>query len=351
MGLRDNQRKILVKEIKVSFSIPSIIQVIGVLVGIVVIWNLKSVLIPLLVSVIVAVALNPIVQMMTKRKIPRPLAVLIVFAILVALLITLIGLVIPIIASQIGEIVNQGPTIATQFKDLLTNIGLPNNIIQEINIERIGHYASQLEGQISGSVGTLVNGLAQFITIIVFIVYLLLGSSTIGASYDRVVKDWPIRDRLIKVGDKISQKLNYWLRGQIVLSFVIFGFSYLGLRFIGVESAFTLAVIAGMTEAIPIIGPIIAGVIASLVALVTSPVQAILVALYYIILQQLENNLIVPFVMRKALGLPPLTVLFALLVGAKLLGFVGVIFAVPLASIITITVEEFLNNGEETKQN
>ncbi|MCB9834613.1 AI-2E family transporter [Candidatus Nomurabacteria bacterium] len=337
------------KEIKVSFSIPSILQVIGVLVGVVVVWNLRSVLIPLLISIIIAAALNPIVQMMTRRKIPRPLAVLIVFAILMALLITLIGLVIPILASQIGEIVNQGPTIATQFKDLLIEIGLPNSVIQEINIERVGHYASQLEGQISGSVGALVNGLAQFVTIIVFTVYLLLGSSTIGASYDRVVKDWPIRERLVRIGDKISQKLSYWLRGQIVLSFVIFGFSYIGLRIIGVESAFTLAVIAGMTEAIPIIGPVIAGVIAGLVALVTSPVQALLVVLYYIVLQQLENNLIVPLVMRKALGLPPLTVLFALLVGAKLLGFVGVIFAVPLASIITITVEEFLSNGEEAE--
>jgi predicted PurR-regulated permease PerM len=115
----------------------------------------------------------------------------------------------------------------------------------------------------------------------------------------------------------------------------------IGLIIIGVPYALTLALISGLLDLIPTIGPIIAGVIAALVALSVSPIQAVFVIVMYIIVQQIENTLLVPNIMKKAVGLSPVVILMAVLVGAKLLGLIGALLAVPLAAVLSVLVMEW----------
>jgi predicted PurR-regulated permease PerM len=122
--------------------------------------------------------------------------------------------------------------------------------------------------------------------------------------------------------------------------FIIGLTTYIGLTILGIEYALPLAVIAGLLELVPTIGPIISSVPAILIALVQSPVLAIAVAALYLLIQQAENNIIVPKVMERAVGVLPLVTILALLIGGTLFGVVGAVIAVPTVAMIQVVVEE-----------
>ena len=135
-------------------------------------------------------------------------------------------------------------------------------------------------------------------------------------------------------------RLGGWVSGQILLCVIIGSISWVGLTLIGVPYAVVLALIAGIMEAVPNIGPIIAAVPAVIIAALYSPWQALLVAILYIVIQQLENYIIVPRVMSRAVELHPLAVLLALMVGGELMGVLGAVLAVPVTAAISVIVDE-----------
>jgi predicted PurR-regulated permease PerM len=148
---------------------------------------------------------------------------------------------------------------------------------------------------------------------------------------------------------KIQHRLGYWLRGQLLLSLIIFCLTYIGLTILGVKYALILALIAGIFEIVPFLGPIISAIPGIFFAFTIQGFgTAIWVVLLYFIIQQLENNLIVPKVMGKSTGLNPLVVILAILVGARLGGIVGALLAVPVATAISVYVESNVN-GKKSK--
>ncbi|MBL7155340.1 MAG: AI-2E family transporter, partial [Candidatus Portnoybacteria bacterium] len=140
--------------------------------------------------------------------------------------------------------------------------------------------------------------------------------------------------------ERIESKIGGWLRGQLLLMFIIGCLTYIGLYFLGVKYALTLALVAALLEIIPYIGPILAAIPAVILAFFQSPFLALLVILLYIVIQQLENYIIVPQVMKRAVGLNPVVIIIVMLIGAKLAGLLGIILAVP----VTAAAAEFLKD-------
>ncbi len=138
-----------------------------------------------------------------------------------------------------------------------------------------------------------------------------------------------------------------WVRGELILMFVVGLMTYIGLSLLRVEYALPLAIIAGLLEAVPVVGPIISSVPAILVALVTNPISAIGVVLLYIVIQQLENNILVPEIMEAAVGVSPLLVILALLIGASLFGIAGAILAVPTVAIAQVIVSDMVDHRDK----
>ncbi len=156
-------------------------------------------------------------------------------------------------------------------------------------------------------------------------------------------KSW--REQLVKTMHDVSNKLGRWLRGQAILCFLIFVVSYIGLTVIGVDYALTLALFAGLMEAVPMIGAYLGAIPAVVVALLTgSPLKAAIVAVFFLIMQQLEGNIVVPQVMKKAVGVHPMLVLLAAMIGGTLLGFVGVLIAVPVTAAASVVVGSLYQN-------
>ncbi len=139
-----------------------------------------------------------------------------------------------------------------------------------------------------------------------------------------------------------------WVRGQLFLSLVIGVLVYIGLFLLNVPYALTLAIAAGVLEVVPVIGPIVASIPGILLAFTISPVLALGVAVMYFVVQQLENHLIVPQVMGRAVGLNPLVVILAIAVGSRLLGIMGALLAVPLTVVLQIIVLEVLLEKEKS---
>jgi len=137
-----------------------------------------------------------------------------------------------------------------------------------------------------------------------------------------------------------------WLRGQLILCFIIGLGVFIGLTVLGVEYALVLGLIAGLLEMIPYVGPWTAAALAIFIALGQAPALALIVLIYFVVLQQAENNLLVPKIMRKAVGLNPIISILAVITGAKLAGFIGVLFAIPVASALSILLQDFFKNKE-----
>jgi predicted PurR-regulated permease PerM len=153
----------------------------------------------------------------------------------------------------------------------------------------------------------------------------------------------------LRLWTKIQNRLGNWLRGQLILSLVIFTLTYIGLSILQIKYALVLAMLAGSFELIPYVGPILSSVPAIFLAFVQAPYLALFVILLYFIVQQLENSLIVPKVMGRVTGLNPIVVLIAVLIGAKIGGIVGTLMAVPVATALSTFLYDF-NNHEDSSQ-
>jgi predicted PurR-regulated permease PerM len=178
-----------------------------------------------------------------------------------------------------------------------------------------------------------------FVTILILSFYLLLGSTSFMRTFVRM---FPHQERA-RVEDacrRVSTKVSAWLGGQLLLAGIIGGTAALALYLMGVPYFYVLALIAGIGEMIPIVGPVLAAIPAIAVAVTVSPTLAFGVALFFLIQQQFENHVLVPKVMERQVGVSAAAVIIALLVGGTLLGVVGAILAVPTVAILQVMFEE-----------
>jgi predicted PurR-regulated permease PerM len=203
---------------------------------------------------------------------------------------------------------------------------------------------TQSLGSITGSfisiTTSVVGAVVAFFTVLFLTIYFLIDEQVFTKFLSSAIPQSK-KEKVATVTNKISTKIGEWLRGQLLLCLTIGILVYIGLSIIGVKYALALAVISGVLEILPVVGPIISGVLAAIISLSISPLTALIVVVFYILLQQLENNLIVPKVMAKAVGLPPAIIIIAILIGGKLLGVVGALLAVPLIAIIYVVFQEW----------
>lgn len=154
------------------------------------------------------------------------------------------------------------------------------------------------------------------------------------------------QERVRKTLVRIEEKLGAWMRGQLILSLTIGLIYYIGLLALGVPYALPLAILGGMMEVIPVIGPIIAAIPALLISLTISPFLAGVVGLFYFAVQQIENQVIVPQVMKRAVGLNPILVILVVAIGGRLLGVGGALLAVPIAVVVQVVLEQMIGPQE-----
>ncbi|HEX7455985.1 MAG TPA: AI-2E family transporter [Candidatus Nanoarchaeia archaeon] len=329
----------------IEISLKSILLVIGTLLLLLIAWNIRGVLIALFVAYILMSGFAPLVDWLVKRGVNKTLSVTTTYFLAIGFFAILLFAVIPPLVREIRDFANNLPVYVNWLSATFSNSNVPG--ITTDNLTKL--VSSKFDVALSNLLGVALNAFSiflLFIAVAVFAFYLLLEREKIKKNLYLLLPHLP-KERVDTLAYKIELKLGSWVRGELVLMLIIGVATYIGLTLLRVEFALPLAVIAGLLEIVPNFGPTISAIPAIIIAFVQAPILAVGVLALYILIQQLENNFIVPKLMEKAVGLSPLVIIFALLVGGSIFGVIGALLAVPAAAIVHVILEDHF---EATKQ-
>jgi predicted PurR-regulated permease PerM len=306
---------------------------------------------PFIVGLAIIYVMDPAVERLSRlrigsRRIPRALAVLLIYIVVAVVLVWAISLLIVPLVSQIGTFVAGVPAFLDALGAWYRELDLPEPIRTLVDgmIENAGDATGGIDIgallPVARSLASIVASFFGYLIIPIWAFYLLKDRPSLTLSMDHAIPATWRRDVWACIGI-VNRVFSRWLRAQLFLGLVVGGATFLGLELLGFfvdprfgEYAILLGVVAGILELLPIIGPILSMIPTLIIALtVQDPVRAIIaVVILYVIVQQLENNILVPIVQGDAIDLHPSVVIVALIVGGAIAGFLGAVFALPLTA-------------------
>lgn len=320
--------------------------------AVVVLWAaylVRDVLLLIYISGLLAVGFSPIVRLIERQKVlpigtrrfPRWLAILVLYVIILGSLAGIGFLVIPPLARQTQQFWLALPQMFERAQEFLIQKGL---LQQRLTLQEAVQHApvaggTEAFGTVFGAIVGVVGGVFGFITILILTFYLLVEAAQLRAMLLRLFPP-DRRARADAAARDITLKVSAWLGGQLLLGAIIGGSSAIGLWLLGIPFFYVLAVISGIGELIPVIGPILSAIPALAVAATVSVQKVVLVLVFFVIQQQTENHLLVPKIMSRQVGVSAVTVIVSLLIGGKLLGILGALLAVPTAAILQVVWSE-----------
>lgn len=302
---------------------------------------IRFVLVVFLLAVIFAQAVEPLVNAIERTRIRRIFAVIIAYLLVLQIFLVIGAITLPPLILELQALVTNLPVLIAQAQELLSayyavfQLGFPREFQEAVN-QIAANLADLLPSFLLlpfrlGSVA-----IAGTLVLVVSVYWLLISKEVKIWILGLLPPDWGEEGE--EIVSEMAAKVGGWVRGQIILSTTIAVLTFVGLTLLNIPFAILLAIWAGITEIIPIVGPFIGAIPAVFVALLISPLQMILVIVLYIVIQQVENHLIVPNVMSREVGLQPLLVILAISIGAEVMGIVGALLAVPLTAALQVLV-------------
>ena len=328
--------------------------------GVVVVWMMylaRDVLLLIYVSVLLAIGFGPVVHAIEHQQIvpvgkrlPRWLAILIVYVLIVGT-ITIVGfLVIPPLVTQARALWTALPGLIDQGQALLIRYGLlDHRITLEEALRRAPASSGDAVGTVAMAATNVVQGVFALLTVLILTFYLLIESATLFRGFARLFPRSD-RPRVREAAEQISVKVSAWLSGQLFLGGVIGVSAAVGLYALGVPYFYVLALVAAFGEMIPVVGPVLSAIPAVAVGFTVSPQTGLFVLIFFLAQQQVENHFLVPKIMSRQVGVSAVTVIIALLIGGSLLGILGAILAVPSAAILQVVIEELLDERDRLEE-
>lgn len=323
-------------------------------VGAYVLYLLKDLALVVLTSIVIASAIEPAVRWFMRYKFPRFLGVITVYVIIISIFSSLIVFFIPPILDEASGFINTLPEYldSVAVNNPLTGEAIQNegSVMFSLNdaIRELRSMFSDTSEGFVRAVSMAFGGLLSFILIMVFSFYFAVQERGID-DFLRLVVPAQYKDEVLSLWERSQRKIGLWMQGQLLLGLIVGVLVYLGLSVLGVKYALLFAIFAGVLEIIPLFGPIIAAIPAVLLAFADGgPSLGFLVIGLYLIIQQFENHLIHPLVVSKVVGVPPILIILALLIGAQLGGFLGIILAVPLSAVLQELVADFSRKKKES---
>jgi predicted PurR-regulated permease PerM len=312
-------------------------------------WLSRQALLLLYVSALLAIGMTPLVRLIERKsalrigtRIPRWLAILAVYSVVVGALVGIAITVVPTLVEQARGLVNEMPRYATRLQQALARRGL---VAETMTVGEMMQQApgGDIVSAVLVTVWSVVGGVFGLITILIVAFYMLVEGESLFRAALRLL---PIERRagVRSAGEEITSKVSAWLTGQLMLAGTIGTTAVLFLVLAGVPYFWVLALLAAIGEMIPYVGPFLAAIPAVVVAGSVSTKLAVATAVFYFLQQQVENHLLVPKLMERQVGVPALTVIVSLLIGGSLLGMMGIILAVPTAAIVQVVVQRFTAN-------
>ncbi|MFY9461595.1 MAG: AI-2E family transporter [Candidatus Sungiibacteriota bacterium] len=335
---------------KVDVTLGTFIRFFAVAILIFAVYYLLQVLAAILFAIVIASAIEPVIQWAGRRHISRIIAVILIYLVAAAILSGLVYLVLPAVATELQNFISSYPIYQRElFREIQSATGIPlASFLSDNSQEILVSAPEQLTQIVESTFQLTVDIFGGFIlAIITAVISFYLATQAKGIeNFLRLVTPIEYEEYAVDLWIRAQRKMGQWLRAQLLLGLIVGIFVYIALTLLGVRFALIFAALTAVLEIIPVIGPIIAAVPAVVIAFVQGPLLGLTVIVTYFVIQQIESHLIVPTVMRRTVGLNPLVVILALLVGGKLGGMLGLLLAVPIASVLV----EFLSDTDRKKR-
>jgi predicted PurR-regulated permease PerM len=330
-------------ENKVEITTGTIIKTVLILLGIWFVYLVREVIILLLVALIFTAAIDPAVAWLHRKKIPRGASVLLIYLVLFLIFGGMLYFLVPAISEQASELSMNFPQYLAKINNWIQGFvsyssshSIPLNNSESLNL------TSGLTGITQGIFNTTLGIFTGIISLIIVLSMTFYLSVKEEGMEKFIISVTPKKHQpyVISMANQMKKKIGKWLQGQALIMLTIFVFDFLAFSLLGVPYALILALVAGFFEMVPYIGPILSGIPAVALGLLISPATGLMVLAYCVVIQQIEGHIIAPQIMKKTVGLNPIIVILALLVGVKLAGIFGGVVAVPVAAMVSV----FLND-------
>ena len=322
------------KQIEISWN--SLWRILGFAIFSYMLFNGAQIFLALFASIVISAGLDFVVDFLERRKIPRTLAVILVFLGIIMAVIALIYLIIPYIIADLNTVlINLDKSSIGSLLGPVFNLKATQTFGSLVNNISASLWGS---GSPIDAISAILGSVGLVFAVVIIAFYMAISRDGIER-FIRAVLPFEYESAALSIYDKSRKKIGSWFKTQL-LSSAIMGFLVWGsLSIIGLKHAFLVSVFAAVFQIVPFIGPILAGAIAFIFAFTTSPALALYTVIIFLILHQIESHLLVPLLTRRSVGLHPIIVIFALLLGIEFGGFLGAVVAVPLAAVLQEVVE------------
>lgn len=342
------------KEVLHGVSTGSIVKTVLVLITCYFLYYIRDIVLVILTAIVLASAVEPGIKWFQKRRVPRVIGALLIYVVTAAMFVSSFYFFLLPLVQESSDFLKTLPEYSTALSqeetiDTVSSVNFFQNFSDGFSLPEIAATVNatlvNLSSGFFGTVDVIFGGILSFLLIIVLSFYLGVQEDGVG-QFLRIVTPLDKEAYVIDLWKRSKVKIGLWMQGQLLLAIIVAVLVYLGLTLIGVRNALLLAFLAGLFEIIPLFGAFLAAAPAILIGFLDGGVTlAIIVAGLYLIIQQFESQLIYPVVVKKVIGVPPIVSILALVIGAKIAGFLGIILSVPLAAVLI----ELLNDVERKK--
>ncbi|HET9915311.1 MAG TPA: AI-2E family transporter [Anaerolineales bacterium] len=324
---------------------------ISVFLGFWLLYRFNQVIFILFIAIVIGTVIRPAVAWLHQRGLPQTAGVILVYLLLLLLLTGFLLLLFPLISEQSTTVAAAMPNYYQNLRAWLVNN--PNQFLAGLSeflpatlpklkpVQQTGQEMMASAGQVAGYVTTVARVIFTAIILLVLAFYWTLEGPRIIQSFLMMIPQTQ-RENISDLISAMESKVGFYMVGQGILCLVIGILALIAYLLIGLPNALVLALIAGVLEAVPMVGPLLGAIPAALVALSIGTDKLIWVILATVIIQQLENTLLVPRIMKKAVGVNPFVTLLALFAFSSLFGLAGALMAIPIAAMIQLALNHFV---------
>jgi predicted PurR-regulated permease PerM len=326
-----------------STAYRAVLLAAALIVGGLLFQQLLTLLLAVLITVIIAIAVSAFASRMERIGIPRAIGALLTMHAGVAVIVGIFWLIIPPFVDQTNEFVDDIPGIVDDLRDQIHDVtgAEPGEISDSVDnfVDKYTDDPGKLVGPITSIGLSLAGVLGAFILILITAYYMAIRPEPLIDGLRRLVPP-AHRDQADRIMDRLRTSWIGWMQGVAADMLISGVLLYIGLTLIGLDFAIFFAVLTALFSVIPYFGAFASGIPPVLFALTDSPGKALIVIVIYVAVQQIEGNLTIPLVMSRTVRLHPAVIAFGVVVVGQLFGFVGLIVAVPILSLIVVLVEE-----------
>jgi predicted PurR-regulated permease PerM len=333
------------QERTISISTMTILKVILTVLVLMFLWTIRDILALVMASLILSALINPLANWAKHYYIPKGITVILFYVIVLGGLLTAFTLALPQMTEQIGKLsamVNRSLQSLSDEVDAVRQFSIQYGLTENLQagVVTLQEQATLVAGKLFSTLKNLFGSMIGLIVVLVMTFYMVVqGEESLRWLKGLIPEDYRRLGSILFV--RVQEQFGRWLIGQLALMGIMGVSIYIGLSLIGVEGALVIGILSGFTEFIPYLGPILTAIPAVTVALAQSPALAIFTLILFVLAHQIENHILVPKIMQKAVGLNPVVSIVALLVGGQLFGIAGAILAIPVATACSVAIMEF----------